>query len=172
MGGPGSGRSSRPIRRTRPTTTLFCRFRSKRKPVWKEQDAARVCCSVIKAGGSMRLINARVQTLCPGEEPTDNQAEGSVMQIAMELRNIQAGFDVLLSDTHAAFLIINGLLVGFAFVAQLIPNPLVRVVSRGAQVAQVQVAGLLTRTISAQAAANDANFLINVLIARGARLAA
>lgn len=120
----------------------------------------------------MRLIIARTQTLCPDEENKDTRAEAEgVMAIALELQQTQAQFDVLLADTYAAFLIINGILLGVAFLGRVIPNPLVRVASRAAQVAQVQVAGLLSRTISAQAAANDANFLIGQLIVR-ARLAA
>jgi len=120
----------------------------------------------------MRLINARVQRLCPDPQEKDTQAEGAdVLSIALELEQMQALQDAYLADAYTHFLIINSILVGLVFLARLIPNPLLRVAARGAQVAQVQVAGLLSRTISQQAAANDMNFLINVLKVRG-RLAA
>lgn len=156
MGGPGSGRSNRPITRNRPTTRWKCRWVPRRTAsrAFTVTDAARIACDVVRnGGGTLDTIMLRARERCPprrGGDFIDEMQNAAAISIAIGY--LQEN-NVLLEDTWRAFLIINGILIGIAALSRILPGPL-RVVALPAAAARIQVAALITRNVT-QRAAND-----------------
>lgn len=154
MGGPGSGKSRKPITRNRPSQTLFCRFRPNRSVprTFREDDLIRIGCGLINSGQTtVPTITRRLETECEkATKPTDNAAEDALAEAQQAL----LASDDVFNDAFVLFQIINGILTGLSLILQLVPNPAVRVVARGAVVARINIAQVMTR-IGAQRAANE-----------------
>lgn len=175
MGGPGSGKSRKPITRNRPKTRLFCRFKPRRTQprVVTTKVAARFICAAIANGATLRQILARKETVCPDKEPArDLNAEGTIAQAAQEVESMVETMDGALSEAYQLFIAINGIIgVILAALALFARNPLLRVISRRAVALTTPIAVIETRIIGAQAAANDARFLLQVIRSRVLRAA-
>lgn len=174
MGGPGSGRSKKPITRNRPRTRWFCHWKPRRKVprTIGVKEAARICCAALKNGTTMREIDARVAADCPVESRSLEDAEGTVAQAAQEVEQMIDTMDGALSEAYSQFLIINGILGAIALALALFGRfPGLRVVARRAVVVQAPINVLMSRIITARVAANDAKFLIQVIRSRALRAA-
>lgn len=162
MGGPGSGKSSKVIRRTRPQTTLVCRFRSKRTPKWSEQDAARVCCAAIAQGGTMKEIIARTEATCPAAEEnkaSEQQADLAIAEQAEVVVGLIGDMDAVLGAAYQEFLVINGLIGALVIALSVLGRfPGLRIVSRRALALLSPIAAVQSRIIGVRSSANDAVF--------------
>jgi len=153
MGGPGSGKSTRPITRNRPFKKLICRFRSPsgKGRFFSESDAVRVCCAVITRGeGTVPGIVRRLEAECPaaGKKPSDIGAEDA----AQEAINALAFSNEVMTDAFNRFLIINGILGALAVLGRIVPQA--RPLSIVATAARTNIATVMTRIGNARAA-ND-----------------
>lgn len=154
----------------RPLTRWFCRWRPRRTAdrSFSVNDAARIACKVITSGkGTLRTITARIEEKCPSAKPERNLQD---VDAAAEAAAVIQQNTIYLEDAYTAFLVVNGILIGLAALARLLPGPL-RLVAPAAAAARVNVASLLQRNIT-QRAANDAMFeqlnLIQQLLRRAA----
>lgn len=154
MGGPGSGKSRKPITRNRASQTLYCRFRPNRSipRTFKEDDLIRIGCGLINSGATTVVtITRRLETECEkATKPTDNAAEDALAEAQLAL----AASDDVFNDAFQLFRIVNGILTALSLLLQFVPNPAVRIVARGAVVARINVATMMTR-IGSQRAANE-----------------
>lgn len=169
MGGPGSGRSKRPITRTRPRTRWFCHWRPRRSQprTVNAHDAARFVCAAVKNGYTLGEIAVLAEEKCEVQDKETRNADAlSVAALAEQVVAEIEMQEALLNDAYRQFLVVNGILVALAFLLRLVPNPAVRVVSLPAAAARTSVAGLITRIATNRPAANDAIFAVGEIVRR------
>src|SRR5690242_10216387 len=112
MGGPGSGKSSKPITRTRPKATWHCHWQPRRviPRSFTTNDAARVICACVKSGrGTIRSIAVAAEKRCPDAARPGGETEAGA--VAEAVAAFQAT-DILLNDAYEMFVIINSVLLG------------------------------------------------------------
>jgi len=155
MGGPGSGRSRRPITRNRPKKRWKCHWKPVRSipRTVNARDAGRFACAAMRNGWPLQQIEAEIIRQCAEKEFIENPTPVGTEAVSLLAREIEFNTEVL-NKAVIAMGILSSVLLGVVFLGRAIPNPLVRAASLPAQAARTQVQNLL-RDLEAQRLRNN-----------------